>query len=88
MGFKHSIANMYYIPIGILAKSSFGELAGISSAKLASLNSGGLFYNLIFSTAGNIIGGGVIISLIYWLIFKVDSKKERFEKNASVNKVS
>lgn len=87
-GFEHSIANMFYIPIGILAKGSFGELAGIASAELASLNSGGLFYNLIFSTAGNIIGGGVIVSLIYWLIFKAGSKKEIFEENASVNKVS
>jgi formate/nitrite transporter len=68
-GFEHSIANMYYIPAGMLAKANFGDLAGISSTKLASLNLSGLVHNLTAVTLGNIIGGGLLVGGVYWLVF-------------------
>jgi len=79
-GFEHSIANMYYILTGMLAKSNFASLSNVSAAKLTNLNMGGFLYNLLFSTAGNIIGGGVFIASIYWFIFKSKTRPVEAQK--------
>lgn len=74
-GYEHSIANMYYIPSGILAKSNpqFVEQAlklGVSPEKLDALNWGSFITkNLIPVTLGNIIGGAVCVGLVYWLSY-------------------
>jgi len=74
-GFEHSVANMYYIPAGILAKSnpSWANAAiamGLASDKLDSLNWYGFFVkNLIPVTLGNIVGGTLFVGVIYWLSF-------------------
>ncbi|MDD3289243.1 MAG: formate/nitrite transporter family protein [Alphaproteobacteria bacterium] len=54
LGFEHSIANMGTFSMAILGK---GEVTVLEAA-----------YNLFWATAGNIIGGGAIIGLIYWVI--------------------
>ncbi len=74
-GFEHSIANMYYIPAGILAKDNpawvqAAATLGVTPEKLAHLNWGTfLVNNLIPVTLGNIIGGSVFVGMIYWLSF-------------------
>ena len=71
-GFEHSIANMYYVPAGILAKSVPEYLAatGLDQAALSSLTWGGFFtHNLIPVTLGNIVGGGLFVAIAYWLAF-------------------
>lgn len=71
-GFEHSIANMYYIPAGILAKSNeaWVTASGLSAEKLASLNWGSfLSANLLPVTLGNIVGGGVFVALLYWFTY-------------------
>ncbi len=50
-GFEHSIANMFFIPMGILLG------ANITLTQL--------LYNLTFVTIGNIIGGGIIVPFMY-----------------------
>jgi formate/nitrite transporter len=75
-GFEHSIANMYYIPAGLLAKSQFGGLTSVSAEKLAHLNLNGFISNLISVTLGNIIGGAVLVGGVYWLIFKNDTSED------------
>ncbi|MCW8836642.1 MAG: formate/nitrite transporter family protein [Rhodospirillales bacterium] len=55
LGFEHSVANMYLIPIGMLAAGS-GDVAGFIG-------------NLIPVTLGNIVGGGVFVALVYHLIY-------------------
>ena len=72
-GFEHSVANMYYIPAGIMAKAnpSWLEAAHISEAQIAGLNWATLFSkNLIPVTLGNIVGGAGMVGLLYWLSFK------------------
>lgn len=65
-GFEHSIANMYYIPAGILAKSAYGSF--FEEAELASLNWQNFFAgNLLPVTIGNIIGGAVFTGFALWL---------------------
>ncbi|QOX62622.1 formate/nitrite transporter family protein [Anoxybacterium hadale] len=72
-GFEHSIANMYYIPAGLMAKSqmSFAALSGLSQEALDGLTWSGFFVNnLIPVTLGNIVGGGVFVGMVYWYVYK------------------
>jgi formate/nitrite transporter len=55
LGLEHSIANMYLIPTGQLAR---GEL-----------DLGGFFANLVPVTLGNIVGGGGLVAGVYWLVY-------------------
>jgi len=74
-GFEHCVANMYYIPAGIMAKANpaFVESAsslGATAEKLSHLNWGAFFVNnLIPVTLGNIVGGGVFVAAIYWFVY-------------------
>jgi formate/nitrite transporter len=72
-GFEHSIANMYYIPAGILAKANadWVTMSGVAADRLAGLNWGNFVTkNLIPVTLGNIIGGMVMVGALYWLALK------------------
>lgn len=65
IGFEHSIANMYFIPSGLL----LNQLAGLSppGLDLSTLTWGAfLWKNLLPVTIGNIIGGVVFVGLGYW----------------------
>jgi Formate/nitrite family of transporters len=74
-GFEHSVANMYYIPAGILAKANeeFTQAAislGVSAEQIANVNWGTLFTrNLIPVTLGNIVGGAFFVGTIYWFVY-------------------
>ncbi|MGD9424290.1 formate transporter FocA [Pantoea sp. NSTU24] len=73
-GFEHSIANMFLIPYAItirdFATPEFWQSAGSSAAQFPSLTvSHFILDNLIPVTLGNIIGGGVLVGLTYWVIY-------------------
>jgi formate transporter len=73
-GFEHSIANMYFIPMGLAIKqfagNEFWELIGKTPADYATLTWQTFFVNnLLPVTIGNIIGGAIFVAAIYWLIF-------------------
>jgi formate/nitrite transporter len=55
LGFEHSVANMYLIPIGMLAGAAF--------------DMGGFAHNLFWVTLGNIVGGAGGVALVYWTIY-------------------
>jgi len=72
-GFEHSVANMYYIPAGIMVKTNptFIELAHLSKESIDSLTWSSFFINnLLPVTIGNIIGGGLLVGMAYWFTFK------------------
>ena len=71
-GFEHSIANMYFIPMGILLKGEpqVVEAAGLAAADLALLNLQGFIDNLIAVTTGNVFGGGFLVAAVYWFIYR------------------
>jgi formate/nitrite transporter len=83
-GFEHSIANMYYIPAGILAKANPDLVTaalgiGVSQEQIDGLTWGSFFGgNLPPVTLGNIIGGAVFVSLAYLAAYgtKKNSDKE------------
>ncbi len=73
-GFEHSIANMYFIPMGLAIKQFAGEMfwssIGNSSADYATLTWGNfLLLNLLPVTIGNIIGGAVGVGVVYYVIY-------------------
>jgi len=70
-GFEHSIANMYFIPMGILLANQPAVLgaAGLTASSVSNLNWAGFIANLVPVTIGNIIGGGILIGAIYWLAY-------------------
>jgi len=79
-GFEHSVANMYYIPAGILAKvnPAWVEASHLSPQALESVNCGNfVFNNLVPVTIGNIVGGGFFVGMAYWFTFlkKKDAAK-------------
>jgi len=75
-GFEHSVANMYYIPAGILAKANETYFAaalnaGTGQAALDGLNWGSFFVkNLLPVTLGNLCGGLVMVGFLYWAALK------------------
>ncbi len=70
-GFEHSIANMYFIPMGILltGQPAILEAAGVTAAGVANLTWTGFVGNLVPVTIGNIIGGSILIGAVYWLAY-------------------
>ena len=58
-GFEHSVANMYFLPIGV-------ALAAGTSMPLSAVDA---FSNLVLVTIGNIFGGTVLVALVYWTVY-------------------
>jgi formate transporter FocA len=74
-GFEHSIANMYFIPFGLLIKQLDPAFTLASGVDAASLTWGAFVVNnLIPVTIGNIIGGAVLVAAVYWAIFLKNRK--------------
>jgi formate transporter len=73
-GFEHSIANMYFIPLGLLLSDDPDVLqaAGLAGGQVSHLTLARFFYNLIAATLGNVVGGGVLVGLVYWFIYLRD----------------
>jgi formate/nitrite transporter len=62
-GFEHSVANMYFIPAGIMvgAKVTWAQF---------------FVWNLLPVTIGNIIGGMIFIALVYFIAFRKEMPEE------------
>ena len=72
-GFEHSVANMYFIPLGLFVKAwgpaELWSQIGSSAADYAALTWPAFFVSLIPVTIGNIIGGGALVGGVYWFIY-------------------
>lgn len=55
LGFEHSIANMFFLPLSML--SGGGPSFAAAAANIAAV------------TAGNILGGSVLVAVVYWLVY-------------------
>ncbi len=63
-GFEHSVANMYFVPLGLLLREHYPAID--SSA----LTFGAFLYgNLLPVTLGNILGGAGMVGLVYWFVY-------------------
>jgi formate/nitrite transporter len=65
-GFEHSVANMYFIPMGLALKRDSGLAA---TTDTSSLTIGGFLRNLAASTLGNIVGGAILVGIVYWFVY-------------------
>jgi formate transporter FocA len=73
-GFEHSVANMYFIPSALFirngAPGTFWTAIGKTAADYPNLTiQGFLVNNLLPVTIGNIIGGAVMVGIVYWFIY-------------------
>ena len=72
-GFEHSIANMYFLPSGLAIKEwgsdSFYASSGVSASDYPDVTLSNTIGNLIPVTLGNVIGGALMVGLVYWLIY-------------------
>lgn len=62
LGFEHSVANMYFIALGLIRGAESVTLAGM------------VLDNLLPVTLGNMIGGGILVGLVYWLCYRHAAK--------------
>jgi len=71
-GFEHSIANMYFMAMGMFVKGSEAIVtaANLAPEKLAAVSMGGFFHNLIPVTIGNMVGGIIFVAVFYYAVFK------------------
>lgn len=64
-GFEHSVANMFFLFEGLFAKyAGYGSNLAVSQLDLASI-----FCNLGVVTLGNIVGGSILVGLLYWFAY-------------------
>jgi formate/nitrite transporter len=71
-GFEHSIANMYFVPLGLLVTAldpEFVVARGLESQANALSWSAFIDRNLLPVTVGNVIGGAVLVGGVYWFVY-------------------
>jgi formate/nitrite transporter len=70
-GFEHSVANMYFIPIGLFVRedstwlAARGDLPDLASLTWLHF----LLDNLVPVTIGNLIGGTLMVAGLYWFVY-------------------
>jgi formate transporter len=69
-GFEHSVANMYFLPIGLFVKASGFADGRTDTPDLSHLTwERFVTHNLLPVTIGNIIGGAVMVGGVYWFVY-------------------
>jgi formate transporter len=83
-GFEHCVANMYYIPAGLMAAKNPAyvqqamDTYGVSAEKLANLTVSNFFTkNILPVTLGNIVGGMIFVGVIYFVAYKTNFSKQK-----------
>ncbi len=75
-GFEHIVANMYYIPAGMMAMMNpvYVEKAKeaflLSDAQLSLLNFPGILSSFLFVTIGNILGGMGFVGVMHFILYR------------------
>jgi len=64
------VANMYFIPAGLLLKTNPKIVALLNGADLSKLTlSGFIFNNMVPVVIGNMVGGAVFVGAVYWILY-------------------
>ncbi len=76
MGFEHSVANMYFIPLGILLSSVEPVACAIGPLDISNLTWSSFFLNnLLPVTLGNLLGGAFFVGFLYWFAYRRKCEK-------------
>jgi formate/nitrite transporter len=65
-GFEHSIANMYFFPIAMLQQA----YSPVAAPGVELIDAAHMLRNLAFVIAGNIVGGSVLVALVYHIVYR------------------
>ena len=79
-GYEHSVANMFFIPNGILMKHFPGVVAasGLTPDQLATMTWKAFFVNnLLPVTLGNIFGAFVFVVLLFWTAYLREERRQQ-----------
>jgi formate transporter len=71
-GFEHSIANMYFFPVAMLQLSA--SPSAVPGAEL--VDAAHMLRNLAVVIPGNIVGGSVLVALVYYVIYRRGGKTD------------
>jgi formate/nitrite transporter len=76
IGFEHSVANMFFIPLGLFVANDPTIAPNLATAKIATANlveSTGWYNffvtNLIPVTLSNIVGAALFVAVLYWFVY-------------------
>jgi formate transporter len=78
-GFEHSVANMFFIPMGLFVKANSTFMAAHPGPPGVQHLTWGRFLgaNLVPVTIGNIIGGALMVGAIYWFVYLRGREEEQ-----------
>lgn len=65
MGFEHSIANWFFLPFGLALDQQGAVVAD------------GVARNLVVVSAGNIVGGTLLVASVYWIAYLRGDRKRK-----------
>ncbi len=74
-GFEHCVANMYFIPMGVVLRKNPAVVAAAEkmagkTLDLSQLTWKGFFINnLVPVTLGNIVGGVILVGVMFWFVY-------------------
>lgn len=74
-GFEHCVANMYFIPMGVMLQKNPDVVAAAEKMAGKSLDlsfltwKGFLVNNLFPVTMGNFVGGVILVGIVFWFIY-------------------
>jgi len=74
-GFEHCVANMYFIPMGVVLRKNPAVVAAAEkmagkTLDLSQLTWKGFFINnLVPVTLGNIVGGVILVGIMFWFVY-------------------
>ncbi len=70
LGFEHSIANMYFIPAGMILKHNPALTALLPNVDFSAITLHGFVVrNMIPVVCGNMIGGAIFVGAVYWILY-------------------
>lgn len=70
-GFEHSIANMYFMQLALLIQYFEPSTAGS-----VAITWSGMWGNLLPVILGNLIGGSVLVGMVYFVIYRAGAAKD------------
>jgi len=72
-GYEHSVANMYFFPLALFHGNTVN---GAATSRPNVSWKHFLWNNLLPVTMGNIVGGAVLVGLVYWFVYRFTRRSQ------------